>query len=201
MNLFISPHNDDETLFGSFIIQDIKPTVLVVYESHRQPHYWPASGATAQARNEETAAALTELYGQARLFYNLGFRDDSEYPFEQLAKELDSYIERVGQPLELLIYPAWLAGGNIQHNLVARACEKLVTNLFRPCRRLTYLTYTAEGKANHRYQGFDEYKISDPAFITRKLRALACYESQHRVDNCRAHFLRDQNEYYGAVQG
>jgi len=77
VNVFFSPHNDDETLFGSFIIQELQPIVAVVFRSVKQGLLFPE--VTAEVRNEETRRALTELMGSIagrQRFVNLGIPDD-----------------------------------------------------------------------------------------------------------------------------
>ena len=56
MKLFVSPHNDDAALFGSFRIQEQKPLVLTVYDSHVQPSRGHSSCDAATRRKEDLEA-------------------------------------------------------------------------------------------------------------------------------------------------
>ena len=67
--LFLSPHNDDETLFGAFTIMKEKPIVCVVFDSYVQVARGNA-GATASRRRNETLRALGE-FGYSLLPSNL----------------------------------------------------------------------------------------------------------------------------------
>jgi len=57
--LFLSPHNDDEALFGAFTIMREKPLVLIVTDSHIQ--YLRGDGITPGQRRLETQRAMKKL--------------------------------------------------------------------------------------------------------------------------------------------
>ena len=83
--------------------------------------------------------------------------------------------------------PAFEKDGHAQHNLVAEACNGIATE--------RYLTYTSAGKST----SSREVKIERPEWIAKKLRAMACYESQMSLDprmGCWPHFVRGIQEYY-----
>lgn len=197
MKLFISPHNDDETLFGAFTIMKEKPLVCVVFDSFVQVERGNA-GAFAERRRNETRMALMELtvYPKTPMSPQfLGLRDDAP-DYEQLRtrlKECRKAFEGDG-----IICPAWEQDGHEQHNGVARVCR----DLWPAEQRTEYLTYTRTGGRSRAIvdqekmcltSGFEV--IPSPDMIARKHRALACYKSQMEVENCREWFMGDLREY------
>lgn len=175
MKLFISPHNDDETLFGAFTLLRERPMVLIVTDSARQK----AKGITAYERHQESRAALAILGVQMGF---LGIPDDLlELP--ELQYKVLKFIQDFG-PFEAIFLPAFESGGNVDHNVVSRICVPGLT----PTR---YLTYTAAGKSRS-----EKMVPFEPGWPLLKLQALACYRSQIFEPSTRDHFLRDQYEYY-----
>jgi LmbE family N-acetylglucosaminyl deacetylase len=179
MALFISPHNDDETLFGAFTILRERPLVVVVYDSHIQEQR--GNPVTWHARRAETTAAGRILGFNACY---LGFSDaDPLVSAEAIRARLR---EVLGVIDETVYAPALETNGHAQHNLVAAAVDE-------GPRVVRYLTYTPAGKSTSRRV----VPILEPGWIGLKLRALACYESQWAPRlGCYPHFLRDQTEYY-----
>lgn len=188
MKLFLSPHNDDEALFGAFTIMRERAAVAIVFDSMIQEQR--GAGITAPDRRMETLEAMDILAGEdddgitewepdVRL---LGFSDAAPDPFA-----IEAAFRKFGQP-DMVYAPAVEVDGHPHHNLVGELAAKVFTNVTH------YMTYTKAGKSVGR-----EVPIEDGAWIGRKLRALACYESQHRIDpriGCWPHFTRDLTEYY-----
>ena len=177
MKLFISPHNDDETLFGAFTILRDHPLVLIVTDSSRQS----AKGITAFQRRSETMDAMAVLGVKVDF---LGI-PDAELNFPALQDRLTAYLRDLG-PVEHIYVPAFEPNGNCDHNIVA-GVEFESTPVTR------YLTYTTLGKSRSavRVPFEKEWPIL-------KLQALACYVSQLREPSCLDHFLREQYEFYEA---
>lgn len=175
MKLFIAPHNDDEALWGAFTLLREKPLVLVVFDSYVQGNRGHA--VTADQRRAESTIACWQFDCDVEF---LEFRDDDTMAS---AGEIAEVIDEYG-PSEVWA-PAFEAGGHPQHNLVATACAKMP-------RLTSYLSYTTAGKSRGREVPFE------PAWIGKKLRALACYESQFDPKlGCWPHFIgRDLLEYY-----
>lgn len=175
MKIFVSPHNDDETLFGTFTILREKPLVVVVFDSYVQTNRGLAG--TWQERRAETEAAM-EILGVGVQF--LGFRDDDgTVTPDAIGKRLD-YFHGTQEFL-----PAFERDGHYHHNTVALARTQATR----------YLTYTTAGKSVSNCR----VPIEDPNWIELKLKALSCYKSQFNLDprmGCWPHFLRDQTEYY-----
>lgn len=176
MKLFLSPHNDDECLFGSALIVANRPLVLVVFDSHVQV----ARGALdcgPDRRRMETVEAMKILnLGSAPQF--LGFRDD------QLPSmtALEGALRQFGQP-EMVYAPAVEEGGHPQHSLVGSLAAKVFRNVTH------FMTYTNRGKSEGRPVPFE------PEWISKKFQALACYRSQIAHPANQPHFLRQQLEY------
>jgi len=172
MKLFLSPHNDDETLFGSWTILRETPTVVVVTDSYAQENR--GYGVTADQRRKESLAAM-EILGAPLQF--LGFRDDQ--PLTGLVERLREY----GEP-EMVYAPANELGGHVHHNLIGDFARRIFPRV------TSYMTYTTQGKSTGKPVSFDA------SWPELKLRALACYGSQLRLASTRDHFLRPQYEYY-----
>lgn len=186
MNLFLSPHNDDETLFGALTILRERPQVCVVFDSYVQPSRG-IPGCDCDIRREETFAALRELTGTPGASF-LGYRDDRGCPVDHLAIEL---YERFGNAKRVWA-PAFEVGGHDQHNLVALAADKA----FAGKEVIHYLTYQ-RGKGD-KSRGGTEVLPRSGDDIARKLRALACYTSQMQMDprlGCWPWFMGDLKEY------
>jgi LmbE family N-acetylglucosaminyl deacetylase len=189
MKYLIAPHNDDETLFASFTICREEPIVVIVYDGYVQSARGEA--VTAEERRQETIEACKILGAHSVVF--LGLRDDRA---EETPPILDLLHQYCPEPTEIWA-PAYEVGGNRQHNRVATACRDMLSH---PCcaglrqwfPALTcYVTYTSVGKS------VGSIRIDpQPEWIVRKLRAMACYESQIRISNCREHFVRGLEEYH-----
>ncbi len=185
LKLFLSPHSDDETLFGSFTIMRERPVVCVVFDSHVQP-LRGFDGCDRHTRRMETCEALFHLKGDSEAVF-LGFRDDKAVLEDEIAQSL--YTLYAGK-VDHVWAPAPERGGHDQHNAVG-----LAANLAFPGLVSYYLTYTRDkGKSR---QGYEVQPRSGDD-IARKLRALACYTSQLEMNpklGCWPHFVNDLREY------
>jgi LmbE family N-acetylglucosaminyl deacetylase len=183
VKLFLSPHNDDETLFGAFtILRESKDLIVaIVFDSQVQVNAGNATCGRTE-RRLETLEALSILgISSPLLTAFLGFPDDR--PILSWSFFADA-VHKIGE-FESVYAPAVEDGGHDQHNFVGRMAD-----MFFPNRVTHYMTYTNRGKS-----------IGTPVryeadWPVRKLRALACYTSQIALPSTRDHFLRDQNEYY-----
>lgn len=193
MKLFISPHNDDETLFGAFTIMKEKPVVVVVFDSYVQVARGNTD-ATRSRRRTETSEAVAFLLSVTWSLRFLGLRDDA--PDYDYFRDWLKQSSRRGA-FDGLICPAWEQDGHEQHNDVARICR----DLWPAEQRTEYLTYTrTRGRSrsicNADFSVLPAHEvIPTPDMIARKHRALACYSSQMEVENCRDWFLGDLREY------
>jgi LmbE family N-acetylglucosaminyl deacetylase len=189
MKIFVSPHNDDETLFGAFTILREKPHVVIVYDSYVQKNrgFLP----TVDQRRRESLDALEILGVPKEHVHFLGFRDDCTVSSSDIARRIE--LLTGGEKIEELFLPAQEADGHPQHNIVSGVhFYGGLVSVPLPCH---YLTYTFNGKSK---SGLC-VPLEHPGWIKKKLQALACYESQFSLEfgmGCWPHFLRSQEEYY-----
>src|SRR3990167_6541633 len=86
MDLLISPHNDDESLFAAYTILRHKPLVVICTDSYIQPNRGD-SGCTAEIRREETIRAMEVL--KCPVVF-LGIKD-TELTEENLTRRLQDF--------------------------------------------------------------------------------------------------------------
>jgi len=171
--ILLSPHNDDEALFASFICMRERPLVIVVTDSAIQPERGDL-GCTAEIRRQETIEAM-KIAGCPVVF--LGIKD-TELNEEILRERLKAF--RPG-----IVYIPALQGGNAQHDLV----NKVGLELFGDkCDQ--YTTYT---KTELYTEGTREIKPT-PAELEIKNQMLDCYKSQLALPSTAPHFLAVKNE-------
>lgn len=168
MNLLISPHDDDQALFASFICQREKPLVVIVTDSWIQPIRGEI-GCDAETRAKETLAACKILGCPV---VRLGIRDDicNEWMLTQRLKQFQNFDK---------IYVPALQGGHYHHDLVNQVAKKVFGNV------LEYTTYT---KTEFHTTGKTEFKPT-PEELEIKNQALECYQSQLNLGSTRPHFM------------
>lgn len=180
MNLFLAPHNDDETLFGSFTILREKPTVITCLKSQVQQDRY---GISAETREKETQEALRWL-GEPD-WKQLTTLDSDRLRMEGKLLDDLAILDMVHEP-ECVWAPAYEENGHEQHNLVSRAADSIFGFRVQP-----YLTYQ---RGSMRSRGRE---VSfEPEWVWWKLLALACYRSQILLDNTRAWFMDDTLREY-----
>lgn len=190
MKLFLSPHNDDETLFGAFTIMRERPTVCVVFDSYVQPSRG-IRGCEAHIRKSETLLALRELTEGPfcvvpEVFLRLSDINDWTNDVYKISNTLSLFKQ-----VEEVWAPAFEHDGHTHHNVVAQAADVAF-----PGKVTHYLTYT---RTNGKSRSNVEVKPRTGDDIARKLKALACYKSQlQMIDRlgCWPHFMNDLREYY-----
>jgi LmbE family N-acetylglucosaminyl deacetylase len=178
-DLFLAPHNDDETLFGSFTLLAHLPTVVICFKSQVQEDRY---GIFAATREKETERALWNL-GVPSMIQSEILDTDPRGP-EKLLDEL-AQLDRVHAP-ERVWAPAYEEDGHEQHNVVSYAANGIFGNRVQP-----YLTYR---RGSMRTRGTEVY--FRPDWVIRKMRALCCYESQIALDNTRPWFMDDTLREY-----
>lgn len=175
--IFLSTHNDDESLFGAYTLMRYKPLVIIVTDSYIQPERGDIN-CTAEIRRKETINAMN-LAGCPVVF--LGIRD-TELTEQILAERLQYFNP------ETIYIPA-LQGGNLQHDLVNR----VALHLFGRERCEQYCTYT---KTELWTTGSWEIQPSQPE-IELKNKMLDCYRSQLNLSSTVSHFnaVRNKSEW------
>ena len=188
MKLFVSPHCDDESLFGAFTILREQPYVMIVYDGYVQKQR--GFSVTAYQRRQESIAALNILGIPMNKILFCALDDSKEYTEREIGERIATGYHIADFLPEEIFMPAIELGGHRQHNLVARA------GLLRILPKITrYMTYTDNGKS----MSDKPVVVENPMWIAKKLQALACYTSQMSLDprmGCWPHFLRSQEEFY-----
>lgn len=180
MHIVLSPHHDDAVLFASFTVLRERALVINVLDSYVQPmRGYP--NCDNDKRASEDRAAIGILGGQLQF---LPFRDDHP-DWDGIRNELIGLL-RSNTQLEVVYAPYPEPLGHDHHNRLGEIAGEIFHGQIR-----YYLTYTKKGKSTGgvRVPYRSEWAL-------RKLRALACYDSQISLENCTDHFLREQYEYY-----
>lgn len=172
--LFISPHNDDETLFGAYTLMRHKPDVVVCLWGMTQP------GITGTERLRETERALKIL----------GIENFSQWGISDARPEWETIVCDLRQlgPRELVFAPAVELGGHDHHNMLGDIADRV----FGPDCVTHYATYVRESARTRT----DNEVPYEPTWPARKLRAMACYTSQINLDNTRPWFSDWDREWY-----
>lgn len=171
MKLFLSPHNDDETLFGAYTLLRHHPLVLVCFDGRRRRGY-----VSSAERERETAAAM-EILGCP--FIQMHIPCDPP-DWEALRDELIKYDPtNVWAPLPE-------DDGHSHHNGVGSLAMQLW-----PARTSYYATYTMFGGKTT----LGDKVEPEEGWPELKRRALNCYRSQWSKPGTAPHFERDQDEY------
>ena len=186
MHLFLSPHNDDETLFGAYTLMREKPLVVIVTDSYVQQNR--GENITPQQRFQESVNAMKVLGCPVM---RLGIRDDV---IDEVA-----IIERLAwfKNFDKVYAPA-IQGGNPVHDLVGKCAEMVFKD-----RLVQYSTYAKgewitpfevkEGSGVQRVMPPDPHEDS----VKLKEKALSCYESQIKLMATKPHFeaVKGQDEW------
>lgn len=174
--VLLSPHNDDETLFASFLILRHQPHVIVCLHSEVQKQY----GITSAQREAETDAALATL-GVPTQFEQWGIPDvDPDW------WEVGRRVGVLAANFDRCIAPADEAGAPFQHREIGR----MALARFGPKRVTSYTTYRAGG-----VRSTDGTLVPfEPEWLPIKHRALACYRSQMDTPSV-VHFTEGLMEY------
>jgi LmbE family N-acetylglucosaminyl deacetylase len=181
VKLFVSPHNDDAPLWGSFTLQRETPLVLTVFDSHLQPARGYPKCDVATRRKEDVDAMTL-------LGCKIEFSGVSDNEPQASIRECVYAALRLWTPTEVWL-PAIEDGGHDQHNLVG----EIGLDVFKGAKIHRYLSYTrTRGKSTN-----GRPVTPTGVMVLKKLQAMACYRTQLEIDalGCWPHFIRDQNEY------
>jgi LmbE family N-acetylglucosaminyl deacetylase len=169
-SLFLSPHDDDSTLFGSFTCMREKPTILVCTDAFIQNNRGE-KGCDAETRAKESEEAH-KILGCDTL--RLGLRDD------EVTGELLDILLRAYDDYEVIYAPQVYENGNPHHNLVGIIAEKVFGD-----KVIFYSTYTR----NNLWENGDIEVIPTKEELDLKNKALLMYNSQINLPSTRPHFL------------
>jgi LmbE family N-acetylglucosaminyl deacetylase len=175
MTIFLSPHNDDETLFGTFTLLRERPLVVICTDGYNQGER--GDPITAEQRREETREAMKLL--KCPVIF-LGIKD-TELSGDNLETAL-SYFKADK------VYAPAIQGGNSQHDLVGKVADLVFNKVIH------YTTYT---KSELHTTGRVEI-VPNTYEIGTKKKALQCYQSQLNLGSTRPHFeaVLGKSEYY-----
>ncbi len=177
MKLFLSPHNDDETLFGAYLILRYKPKVIVCFRSFVE-EAWP-NGPRYPEREAETDAAMQVLGSD---WEQWEFRDDE--PFVTDYKELCERLVALAPNVDQVFAPMPEKGGHYHHNLVGNIAAALFPYV------TFYTTYTHD-----RGRTLGTPVPVEDGWEDIKRKALTRYGSQIALPQTRMHFERPMDEY------
>jgi LmbE family N-acetylglucosaminyl deacetylase len=169
--LFIAPHNDDEALFGAYIIQIYKPRVVVLTDSYIQYERGELKSIWT-ARRCESLAAMDILDPGSDV--DFGSIKDKEFNQELCEAALLPYVGK----FDTVFSPLPNEGGNWMHDVTGQVADKLFPGVSQH-----YSTYT---KSREYPAGITPVAASDEMKI-KKLKAIACYKSQ--MVNCCLQYL------------
>jgi len=176
VNLFLSPHNDDEALFGAYIIQTWKPLVLIVTDSYIQPERGEKN-CDKETRIAESIAAMKILGAQIDFLHI----PDKSFNEDILSAALQNYK----QGIDIAFAPA-IEGGNPIHDVVGRVADRLFSNVKH------YSTYS---KTRLYPEGSE--KVESSEFMKAlKIQALACYRSQITLGTTSIFFTTSHKDEY-----
>lgn len=165
--LWLSPHPDDETLFGAFTLMREKPLVVIVTDSYVQQNR--GENITPQQRFQESVNAM-KILGCSVM--RLGIRDD-------IINEL-ALTDRLAWFKNFkTVYAPALQGGNPVHDLVGEVALRVFGDKIKQ-----YSTYA---KGEWFTPGTKEI-IPTSEELTLKEKALACYKSQINLPATAPHF-------------
>lgn len=174
-SIFLSPHNDDETLFGAYTLLRYRPLVVICLRSFVQDAIWK-NGVSWKTREAETAAAM-DVLGCRWVQWEFS---DLEPDWPTLKAEL-----RRLDPTRVWA-PAVEKEGHSHHNRIGGLAHELFQS-----RVVHYLTYTRRGKS-----ASGKRVAAEPGWRELKRRALDCYVSQRNEPRTQAHFERPLDEFY-----
>jgi len=163
-NLFISIHNDDESLYGSYLIQRLKPLVVVVTDGQQHLEKF---GVPIQQRRDETIEAMKILEPAEVRFSGI---PDTCFDKDVFIKALKDLNFTGG-----IVFAPATEGGNPHHDIISQVAEECFgeTSLV-----LYYGTY-----GPNRVTPIGELKIiGTEEEREKKHQSLQCYTSQLKIN-------------------
>lgn len=170
-SLFLSPHCDDESLFGAFTILKYRPHVVICFPS------WGDYGSTEERFRESQAACGEFGLSVSQLNINLGLDEALR------AQDVLSRYDIVWAPSTNASHP--------DHRDLAEAAARVFGPLVR-----RYETYQLDEHGTpFKVRTQDLAPIDDRRWIQLKLAALARYGSQIAHPRASQFFTMDLHEY------
>jgi glycosyltransferase involved in cell wall biosynthesis len=176
--LFLSPHDDDASLFGAYTCMRNKPVVCVVTDSYIQ-HNRGEIGCDWKTRAMETKRSC-DILGVT--VSRLGIRDDAIN--EEILRHKLKKIKGFG-----VVYAPAIQGGNPIHDMVGKIAKEVFGN-----KVVFYTTYT---KTEPYTKGNTEV-IPTKEEMALKEKALLCFISQIKLPSTRPYFMENlgKSEWY-----
>lgn len=176
--LLISPHNDDEALFASYVCLAHRPKVITVLNGARKRHY-----PTPAARVAESAAAMRVLGCE---YEHLAFPiDDGPIDWPTITRRL----RRQRDPGRVWV-PLPEPRGQQHHNRVAAIAHELW-----PGRLAYFATYTVDERGWPTRSTVGYQAPAELGWPKVKEQALGCYRSQAEAAPTAMHFRQPLDEY------
>lgn len=166
--ILIATHNDDESLFASYILMRERPLVIIATDSYIQPERGEV-GCDAAIRRQETIDAM-DVIGCAVVF--LGIKD-TELTQDLLSARLLPFKSKAGK-----VYAPAIQGGNKQHDMVGYIAARMFDDVSFYCGYSQTDLYTT---------GKTEIKPTINEQQT-KFAMLSCYKSQINLKSTKPHF-------------
>ena len=175
-DLLLSPHNDDEALFASYIALRERPKVIVCLLGGRKKDY--------PLPTERAAESRTAMRILGCEFEQLWFAcDPAQWDLVELRLREEPEPDRVWVPTPE-------PGGHSHHNKLARVAHDIW-----PGKLSYYSTYRCE-ETGWPVRTTHGHPVNvDPAWPTLKRQALDCYRTQIARAGTRMHFERSLDEY------
>lgn len=167
--LFLSPHDDDQILFGCFTLIRERPLTLIVTDSWVQ--FNRGENITSEMRTKETEEAMKIL---GLPFVRLNVRDDA-FDVDILKYKLSQFIG-----FDEVLSPDPEQHGNLQHDLVGMIATEIWGD---KCKH--YTTYT---KVAPHTKGKIEI-VPTIEEVELKNKALDCYKTQ--IGNCNKIYFKE----------
>lgn len=180
MSIFLAPHNDDEALFGSYIIQRTQSEIVVCTNGTTHEKF----GVTAKMRKEESQAAAKVL-GVPITFLGI---DETKLNRDILIRELkarDIFSNCECDETDIVFAPR-LQGGNRQHDLISNVAQELWGK-----RVIFYSTYSKDSLEPEGQMPLTPTTEEE----TKKQEALACFVSQIKINPHHFEAIKGKLEY------
>ena len=162
-SIFISPHFDDETLFGAYTIMREKPLVIICIDSYIEEER--GDNATNEERTAETMTAMKLLGVKVELLHI----PDKSFTYDDLYDKLGEILDKY-EP-EVVYAPAIEENGNPIHNDVGRVADDIFDNVKH------YMTYNI---SDTKTRG-SKIIVPTEGGVALKNRMLKCYPSQMEI--------------------